>query len=274
MNLLAQHHQFHVTPTNGLLGMVSVVRDTWAQNDAFKAQGLQKIEPRIAASLRAMMYGFYERELASGKVVFDKSRGWIAHLELLEQMFGRPIPVICTVRDTRAVVASFEKLHRKNPLVRRQYLGPAYIQATTIDGRARVLTGPGGVIGLPINLIRDARNRGMANRVILVPYRMLTAQPLETLAYIHQRLGLAPWAGYKPDHVEQVTQEDDAGHGWGYDLHNIRSKVEPPEDLPWKGVLPPHTLHWLEEAFSDINQLAAASIDTPLSGGSPIAEDL
>jgi sulfotransferase len=258
LNLLAQHPAHHVTPTNGLINMISGVRDSWTKNDAFKAQGLQQVAPRVSAALRAMIYGFYERELAGGQVVFDKNRHWLAQAELLEEMFGRPIPIICPVRDVRAVVASFEKLHRKNPLVRRSYMGPAYIQAQTIDGRARVLMSAGGLVGMPVNFLRDAMNRGMADRVVMVPYRMLTHYPTETLAHLHERLGLSPWVGYDPEHVEQVTQEDDAIHGWGFDLHTIRSEVRPPEQVPWEGVLPPHTCKWLETEFADINRAAAS----------------
>lgn len=257
-NLLAQSPHHHVTPTNGLINMMGVLRDNWTNFDAFKAQGIQQVQPRIAASLRAMSYGFYEVELSQGKVVFDKSRGWLQHIELLEEVYRRPVKVICTVRDLKAVAASFEKLHRKNALARRQYLGPAYFQAQTIDGRAKVLLGPGGVIGLPVNFIRDALNRGVADRVLVVRYQDLTARPQQTLDWLHQQLGLQPFT-YDPNHVEQVTVEDDSVHGWGPDLHTIRAQVRPPEQAPWQGVLPPHTCQWIDEAFADIQQLVYSS---------------
>lgn len=262
VNLLGQNPAHHVTPTNGLIGMVTAVRDGWTANEAFVAQGLQTVESRIAAALRGMMYGFYERELAAGRVVFDKSRGWLAHIELLERVFGRRIPVICMVRDIKSVVASFEKLHRRNPVARRGFLGPAYVQAQTIDGRARVLTSPGGVIGISTSFIRDALNRGMADRVVVVPYARLVTQPQETLALLHARLGLPPFQ-YDPDNVPQITREDDAIYGWGHDLHAIRPKVEPPNAPPWEGVLPPHTCRWLDQEFADINRLAEVGYEAP-----------
>lgn len=258
MNLLAQHPHHHVTPTNGLISMILAVRNTWTSSDAFRAQGIEKTAPRVSAGLRAMCYGFYERELAGGQVVFDKSRDWLPQIELLEEMFGRRIPIICPVRDVKAIVASLEKLHRKAPLVRRNFLGPAaHVQSQTIDGRARVLTSPGGLVGMSINYMRDALNRGVGDRVIVVPYRMLTKHPIETLAYIHEHLDLPPFEGYDPENVAQVTHEDDAIHGWGFDLHTIRSSVEPPEGLPWEGILPDHTCSWIERDFADINRLAA-----------------
>lgn len=257
-NLLAQNPNHHVTPTNGLINMMGVVRDAWTNFDAFKSQGIQKVQPRIGAALRAMSYGFYEVELSQGRVVFDKSRGWLQHIELLEEVYRRPVRVICTVRDLKAVAASFEKLHRRNALARRQYLGPAYFQAQTIDGRAKVLMSPGGVIGLPVNWIRDALNRGVADRVIIVRYQDLAVRPQETLDWLHDQVGL-PRFQYDPAHVDQVTYEDDSIHGWGPDLHTIRSEVRPPEKVPWEGVLPPHTCRFIDETFADIQGLVYSS---------------
>jgi sulfotransferase len=242
-NILAQNPAHHVTPTNGLLSLVLGIRDTWSRNDAFRSQGLQAVKPRVSAAIRGLIRGFYENELAAGKTVFDKNRGWLAHVDLLEEVLERPVKVIVTVRDVKAVVASFEKLHRRNALGRRHYLGPAYIKAQTTHGRAQVLCSEGGVVGLPINFIRDARNRGLADRMVLVPYRMLTESPVLTMNYLHERLGLEPF-DYDPGNVRQVTVEDDSIHGWGPGLHTIRPKIEPPTGRPWEGVLPPHTCQW------------------------------
>jgi sulfotransferase len=262
MNLLAQNPAFHVTPTNDLIALVAGVRGQWMNMPGFKAQGLKEVQPRVTAALRGMTYGFYERELASGRVVFDKNRGWLQHIELLEEIYGRRVNILCPVRDVRSVISSFEKLHRANPMVRRQYLGPAYAKAQTTDGRAQVLASEAGILGLPVSFIRDALNRGVGDRVILVPYRELTTHPQRMLQYLHIRLGLPPFI-YDPENVEQVTQEDDAIHGWGHDLHTIRHKVEPPPDKPWEGIISPHTASWLGQRFADINQLAAQQLVAP-----------
>lgn len=254
-NLLGQNPRHHVTPTNGLISMMLNVSGSWDRTSAFQAQGLQKMKPRVAAMLRGMAYGFYEHELSSGKVVFDKSRGWLAHIEMLEEVFRRPVKVVCTVRDVKAVVASFEKLHRKNPMLRRHNLGPNFTQVQTIEGRAKALLGPGGIVGLPVNFIRDALNRGVQDRVLILPYRNLTSDPHKALSDLHVALGLPEFV-YDPRNVEQITQEDDAVFGWDFDLHTIRKEVEPPQDAPWEGVLPPHVCAWIDREFADINALA------------------
>jgi sulfotransferase len=263
VNMLAQHPNHHVTPTNGLLSMVLGVRDNWSSNSAFRAQGLDAVQPRITEAMRAMIYGFYAPELAAGKVVFDKSRGWLPHAELLAALFDRPVPIICPVRDVKSIVASFERLHRASPVDRRHFMGPSYLKAQTILGRAQVLCSDGGVIGLPVAWLRDALARGIADRVVLVPYRQLTEHPSDTLFHLHRRLALpTPPTGYDPSNVEQVTHEDDAVHGWGSELHRIRARVEPPPEKPWEGVLPPHVCRWIDSNFGDVNRLAALPLST------------
>jgi sulfotransferase len=257
MNLLGQHPNHHVTGTSGVIACVTSLSQGWMQNEAFRAAGLENIQPRVASAIRGMVYGFYEQELAAGRVVFDKNRNWLPQIELLEAAFRKPVKVVVTVRDVKAIVASFEKLHRKSPLARRAYLGPTYLEAQTIEGRARVLLSKGGVVGLPINYLRDALNRGTADRLSIIPYRALVSEPQLVLKEVTERLGITPFE-YDPDNVEQITQEDDILYGWGGGLHAIRAKVKPPEENPWEGVLPPNLCQWIDQEFQDINRLAGS----------------
>jgi hypothetical protein len=260
MNLLGQNPYHHVTATNGLAGMVLGLRDSWTRDPAFLAQGLETVQPRIVSATRGMMYGFYEKELSARKVVFDKSRAWTSAIEVLDLLFpDRPPPIIVTVRDVRAIVASFESLYRANPMTRMSFAGPAFHKAQTVAGRAEVLLSESGVIGHSINSLRDAMHR-IPDRLIVIPYRQLASDPKKTLTYLHARLML-PAFDYDPDHVEQITQEDDVVHGWGPTLHTIRSQVAVPESEPWFDVLPPPLVQGLGQVYSDINNLAGMEIE-------------
>ena len=258
VNLLAQNPAFHVTPTNDLITLVNGVRNQWHRLPGFMAQGLKSVQPRVASALRGLTYGFYEKELSQGKVVFDKNRGWLGNIELLEEVYGREVRVICTIRDVRSVLGSFEKLYRANPLARNQYVGQNYLKSQTAHGRAQILLGDGGVVGASVNMIRDALGRGVSDRLILVPYQTLTHEPQATLNRIHDRLNVPRFA-YNPDRVVQVTHEEDAIHGWGHDLHTIRPRVEPARERPWEGILPPRTARWVDAEYADINQIAGIS---------------
>jgi sulfotransferase len=254
MNLLGQNPANHVTPTSGLIELFVTVKNRWPEFIEFKAEGLEVVKPRVLGSLRGLLAGYFEDEFVAGKTVFDKSRGWLQYVEPLEESLGRPVKVVVTVRDVRAIVASFEKIYRKRSIEYREPADEAFFQCQTIEGRAQVLLNPKSVLGLTIARLRDALARGVGDRLVIVPYRALTTCPQETLNLLHGALGLAPFE-YDSQHVTQLTREDDHFHGMK--LHTIRSQVEPPRSAPWEGVLPVKLCQQLAADYADINRLAA-----------------
>ena len=254
MNLLGQNPNFHVTPTNDLLELVLGIRNTWTNMISFKAQGTKTVLPRILGSMRGTMSGFFEEELDAGKIVFDKSRGWMAYIELIEEILGRPIKIIVTVRDIKAIVASFEKLHRKNQMTKPSSSGNVFYDLQTVEGRARQLLNVQSVAGLTITRLRDVFDRGLADRLIIVPYHQLTTNTDVVMKGLHNELGLEPF-DYNPNQVEQVTHEDDSVHGM--ELHKIRNEIKPfaPD---WNEVLTPQVCDWIDREYADINKLAYA----------------
>src|SRR4051812_10062618 len=87
-NILGQNPSFHVTPTSGLIELVVGIRDRWADQIEFRAQPQELVLPRIVGAMRGLIEGFYKNELREGRIVVDKSRGWLAYIELLEQILG------------------------------------------------------------------------------------------------------------------------------------------------------------------------------------------
>jgi sulfotransferase len=254
MNLLGQNPAHHVTPTSGLVELFVTVKNRWPEFIEFKAEGLEKVKPRVLGSLRGLLAGYFDDEFAASKTVFDKSRGWLQYIEPLEEVLGRPVKVIVTVRDVRAIVASFEKIYRKRSIEYREPTDDTFFQCQTIEGRAQVLLNPKSVLGLTIARLRDALARGVGDRLVIVPYRALTTCPNETLALLHAALGL-PQFDYEPENVTQLTREDDHFHGM--QLHTIRNRVEPAQAAPWESVLPTQLCKQLASEYADINQLAA-----------------
>lgn len=251
LNLLAQNPAFVATPTSGLIDLVKNARDGWTHNPNFQAEGIGACEPRIASALRGLIDGYHAADLAGDRLVFNKNRGWPQVLDVLDAVYGGPQRIILTLRDVRAVLASFEKLYRANPLKRHGFPAAAPI-AVTAEGRARILLDPGNVVGAAINNVRDCVSRG-PGRCVVVSYRRLADDPRAMLTALHGALGLAPFA-YDPEHVEQKTHEDDGLHGWG-DLHTIRGYVEPPTEVPWAGLYSDAFLAEVGAAYADIHAL-------------------
>jgi len=256
MNLLAQNPAHHVTPTSGLIHLLRAVMERWPQCKEFQAEGLSSVKPRVESGLRALMHGYFDKQMRERKTVFDKSRGWLFYIEQVEQILGRPIKVITLLRDVRAIVASWEKIYRRRG-VEYQYPEQADLGAiVTAEERARfALRGDQGT-GRSIARLRDAIQR-CPDRLLLVPYETFTAQPAKALTAIHDFLGLTRF-DYDPQHVQQVTQEDD--NYLGRDLHGIRPAVTPQSDKPWKGILPEPLCEEIAAQYADLNALAAAGI--------------
>lgn len=253
MNLLGQNARHAVTPSSGLVDMLVSVRDAWMHNPWFRAQGLKIVRPHVRSMMRGMIMGFHHQAFISGRTVFEKNRTWPAYIELLEEVLGRRVKIIMPVRDIKAIVASFEKLFRSSAMTKHREEGAAYYECQSMEGRIRSLFLPDSVLGLAVNRLRDALDRGLEDRLVFVPYLSLVNQTTTTMDALHEWLGL-PSYQYDPKNVEQVTREDDTVYGM--ELHDIRSEVEAPHSAVWEGILPERICAWLDREYSDINELA------------------
>ena len=252
-NLLAQNRRHHCTSTNDVLDMVIRVRDGWMGSTGFIAQGLATIEPRMKSFIRHALYGFYEPEFKAGQIVFDKSRGWLQNLELLEDILQRPVKAIVCVRDIRDVVASFEKIFRRSVFTEHPLPGEERIKTLTVQSRAERLLQPDKTIGYMAASLQDVFDRGMQDRLVIVPYWELTHYPMETVQRVCNECGLESFV-CDPAKVTQVTKEDDTVYGMS--LHTIRSQVEPDKGHGWVGVLPDELAARLDQYYLGIQQLA------------------
>jgi len=227
LNLLGQNPAVHVTPTSGLVDLVAGVARQWRHNVWHQAEGLDIVRPRMRHALGGMIAGYHAEPLESGKVVFDKNRAWLKYIEEVELALGLRVRVIVMVRDIRDVLASMERLYCLRDL---DY--PADMPAT-VEERCELWLSPRGVVGSAARWVQDAIRR-VSDRLLVVPYEALTSQPCQVLSGLAEQLDLPTYA-YDPDHVDQVTHENDAIHGM--DLHRVRPHVEP-NTSRWSDVLP------------------------------------
>lgn len=251
MNILGQNPNNYVTPTSGLIEICVNTRNFWRNVMEFQAEGLDNVMPRVQSAIKGMIYGYFDKE--EGNVVFDKSRGWLHYIEFLEEVLETQIKVIVPIRDVRAICASFERIYRSKKIDYIEGKGEAYYNQQTVYGRTRLLLNDQNVVGVSINRFRDAFfHRGIADRLIVIPYRILTTKPQDVMTDLHGMLDLEPF-DYDFDNVQQITKEDDRIHGM--DLHKIKSKVEPQESVPWEGILPNDLVQEIESNYKDINNI-------------------
>jgi len=244
-NILHQNPRFHATATSGCLDVMFTVRNVWNEFPEHRANPDRDDDRRrlnrTLGGILSSYYGDIERP-----VVFDKSRGWPAYIEMLESSLGRKVKVLVPVRNLSDVLASFEKLHRKAAARNAGGRPPGetaqnYFQMQTVVGRCEWWMREDQPVGLAYVRICDALARGLRDRMHFVVAEELTRRPTEVMTGIYHFLGEEPFA-HNFEHVEQVTREDDGAHGYE-DLHSIRPKVEPIESN-WRQVLGPVGEKW------------------------------
>jgi sulfotransferase len=219
-NILAQNPKFHASHTSGCLDILFIVRNQWDNLVEHKAHPLPEAKQNV---LRAMLNAYYQH--VEAKVVFDKSRGWLANLEMIEEILGRKAKVLVCIRDIPNILASLEKLNRNTSKV-QQPPGEAqnYFQFQSQVGRCEHWLRNDNLLGLACNRVIDAVQRGFRDRLHFIKFDKLTTMPYEVMNEVYDFLE-EPYFKHDFDHIEQVTNEDDTIHGY-VNLHQIKPQVE------------------------------------------------
>lgn len=218
MNILAQNPNIQPSGTSGLFEVITGMRNQYTLSKNVKAQDEEEMDARFKAACLGAIQGWSG---GKGHIYIDKSRAWPQHIEFLQTIGIKPY-IIVNIRDLRNVLASMEKLYRKNVL----RIDPA-AGATTTENRVK-LWGGGVPVGEAANQVKDIFTRGLDPQMIFVKYEDLTVAPDVTLKNIYDYI---EEDNYEHDfnNVVQVTHEDDRLHDIP-NLHNIRPKVEPQAD--------------------------------------------
>lgn len=220
-NILNQNPEFHATSTSGILDIILAIRNQWENVVEFKAS---PNKPGKNAVLKPMLQNYYS--IAERPVVFDKSRGWIAHIELAEFILERKIKILVPVRNITDILCSFENLYRTQA---HEWQFPQeksnYHEWQTVEGRADIWMRNSQPVGIAYNRIRDALSRQFEDRLHFVEYENLTNHPEQTLEQIYKFLEYDKYV-HTFDNVKQTTSENDDIHGIP-GLHTIRPEVKP-----------------------------------------------
>jgi sulfotransferase len=219
-NILAQNPDFHVTPTSGLSDIIMNINHMWHQNPAIKASEPHEKQLKIIKDLFQSYHADTDRP-----VVFNKSRSWASLIELVELSIDKPVKILTTVRKLTSILASFEKLYRKelkdikSPMVRTPEMS---VLSSRIDAWSN------GVVGSAFNTIQDAFYRGHRDKFHFIDYDNLTKNPKNVMIAIYNFLE-KPYFDHDFNNVVQYTHENDMEHGFT-DLHTIRPVIKPQID--------------------------------------------
>jgi sulfotransferase len=236
-NVLAQNPRFRSDAvTSNLAGFLQTTCENFDKADEIEGWKNSDRKRRI---IRSIFHAYYED--SAHPVVIEKSRTWLAQIELLEMILGKKAKIICTVRDLRAIMASWEKLRRRNfdstSDIPFDYL-------PTVETRISHWCSTRSPTGLAYSWLKDALSRNLGDRLLFVDFNKLCIYPDQQMKRIYKFLGEKPFR-HDFENVEQATVEKDPAP-WMKDLHLIRKKVEP-VPVDWPEVLGPDVHPFLEK---------------------------
>lgn len=269
-NVLAQNPSFYVTPTNGLINVLGNFHgnnghkaEVWHRDGLFRSQDMAQIQKRAYNCMRGIMEGWYHDELAAGKTVFDKNRGWTASINLLEKIFDKRVKIIFPIRSLVEVVASFEKLHRESPAINRSSTNNIpWAAQQSMDGRAMNLFLPHELVGMAIARIRDCFDQGLSDRLFFVNYDRFMADPHTVMREMHRFLGV-PEFTYDFENIKQLIFENDIYHSFEYGkLHNIKEgSLFAVKKTDYSKYISPRMIKHIRENYADYERLVERTRD-------------
>lgn len=221
-NIIAQHPEFYVTPTSGVLELVYAARSNYTTSPEFKAQDSDTMKTAFAGFCREGVLGYFNA-ITDKPYVMDKSRGWGIHYNFLKEFYPNP-KVVCIVRDLRDIFASMENNYRKNQLKDAGIVNHAEMTGTTTEKRVDIWAAS-QPIGLAVERLYDIQKQGIDKHMLFIRYEDLLKTPQYEMDKIYTYLEVD---SFKHDfnNIVQVTKEDDEIYGI-YGDHVIRTKLEP-----------------------------------------------
>lgn len=210
--ILNSNPRFHVTPTSATLDVLKTLRSQFSTNMAFRAQN----RLGIYENFRQGMKGFVEGYFHDAEVVFDKNRAWPANLKLIDAVMGNEdTKVIYCYRDPAEIVCSIEAQYQKTFLLENMDESAAPGAFATLERRISTYTAPEGLIGFPIESLKDALEMGYGDRILFIKYYDLTNNPKETIDMIHDFLGEEKY-DYDFNNIKQSTWEFDGIYNYKF----------------------------------------------------------
>ena len=192
--LLRQNPRFSAGMTSPVGSLFNaMLRETSQRNEAAVF-----IDDDLRQRLLRAVFEAYYADMDAGRVVFDTNRQWTAKLPALTRLFPEA-KIICCVRNPAWVVDSIESLIQRNAFELSGIFN--FEVGGTVYSRVEGLASPLGMVGYAYQALREAVYGAFADRVLLVRYESLAANPLATLSAIYEFIG-EPLFTHDPAHIE------------------------------------------------------------------------
>ncbi len=214
--LLRQNPRFDAAVSSPVVSLVETLRQRMSATGGL---GVFFDDSRREKLLRAVFDAYYDGT-SNDSVVFDTNRTWTGQIPLLATLYPRS-RIICCVREIGWIIDSIERLLHKNPL-QVSRLFESHPRGSAYE-RAESLMSENGLIGQSWRTLREAWFGDYANRLIVIPYNRLAADPTEVMARLYQELDEVPFA-HDFDNAAYDEPAYDGSLGMP-GMHRVRNKV-------------------------------------------------
>lgn len=247
-NLLSQNKDIFASGTDGCLELLFGARANYSNSLEFKAQNKELVKDAFLSFCKNGLEGYCSSLIKNTEAtnVILKSRGWGVYRGFLESFYPNP-KIICMVRDLRSIVASYEKIYRKNQHQNDIIRDDLSARGTTVPKRVDEWVSPINTIGRSIERLYEIKLQGYDNKILFVKYEDLVLFPEQEMQRIYDYLEL-PYFEHDFDNVKQTIIEDDSVYGLTNDLHTIRTKLQA-LPIDYKEILGKDVCIWIYNTF-------------------------
>ena len=232
-NIIGQNPDFHVTPTSGVVDLVSTAFDSFYTNVHFKNESNYALcEKSLHNYCREGIKGYYSN--ISQNYILDKHRVWLMNLNILKKLYKRP-KIILLIRDLRSIFSSLEKQYLDHPgfkfeLSRHYNLK----EANNIIDRIKVYENL-PLINYFFPLLQDIISFKNKDNIHIVKFEDLCMYPQKSMDNIYSYLEV-PSFSHDFNNITQLTHENDNFIYFG--KHIIKPQLEKPQKN-WDSILSP-----------------------------------
>lgn len=216
-NILKQNPNIHGESVSSLSSIFGSINASWGSIESNQEYPNYQAKRGVLSSILQGYYSHINKE-----IIFDKDRGWIPLLPIVEDILQRQIKIIVCVRNPAEILSSFERLRKENPMFFTR-ADASLRESSSIASRAYYYAGPDGPMGMAHRHIKDAIIMGYLDRFLFVDYGRYCSSPRAQTKRIYDFFEL-PYFDHDFQNLKQVEVYNDNAVGLP-NLHKIKPEV-------------------------------------------------
>lgn len=224
--ILNQNPKIHSSPNSPVLQLMNETAEFLNRDEMYSANP----KPNAAKNTIAGIIDNYYSD-TNKPIVIDKNRGWPAKIDFITHYLQQPPKILCPVRDTSEILASFISMHRRNPFIssagKVNFIDDMLVKNNiplNDDNRCQQLAGGDGVLGSSYNHIKEALMKGYQKQLHFIEYNDLVDGTENTIRKVYDFLEL-DYYEHDYSNIYSVHQERDSEVLGFDDMHHVRSTI-------------------------------------------------